>query len=299
MDKNNLPTLIGLYLKGEASETQRLELEAWINQSKANQEEFDALTSVWRQTEGLRVTTKVDTTKAWEQFQNLREAPVQRGTKVIDMGRWLMRIAALLVVGLGIAYSVGDFFYKPANIIARTGTGEQLEVTLPDGSLITLHQNSRIIYPEKFQSNSREVQMEGEIFFDIFRDESKPFTILATNTSVQVLGTSFNVRSNLVSTEVGVATGIVAFYPTEQPASKVLLKAGEVGIYQVDSGQLHKGEQADPNYHAWHTKQLLFNNTPLDSLALTLSNYFPSNIELEKLRFKKTAESQLLLKIRH
>ena len=63
----------------------------------------------------------------------------------------------------------------------------------PDGSIVTLNRNSKLIFPKHFTKNVREVTITGEAFFDVKPNTSKPFIINAGNVQVKVLGTSFNV----------------------------------------------------------------------------------------------------------
>lgn len=76
----------------------------------------------------------------------------------------------------------------------HTGAGEKTVVTLPDGSTVTL--NSRSQMSARVSNDAREVKLEGgEAFFNVAKDVSRPFDVNATNVSVAVVGTQFNVNS--------------------------------------------------------------------------------------------------------
>lgn len=93
-------------------------------------------------------------------------------------------------------------------------SGMQKEVHLPDNSRITLEPFSTLKYPTAFDDDQRTVFLQGEAFFDIARDTTKPFLIFANETVTKVLGTSFRIKAfaGEKTVEVEVKTGKVAVY---------------------------------------------------------------------------------------
>src|SRR4029078_631833 len=92
-----------------------------------------------------------------------------------------------------------------------TKRGSKSKVQLPDGTQVWLNADSRIAYNEKFQGNLREVTLEGEAYFDVVRDEKRPFVIHTAAIDIKVLGTAFNVRSyaNEKNTETSLIRGSI------------------------------------------------------------------------------------------
>lgn len=76
----------------------------------------------------------------------------------------------------------------------QTPMGGQYKLTLPDGSKVWLNAASSLKYPVVFIGNERKVEITGEAYFEIAKDESKPFKVLLNNMEIQVLGTHFNVN---------------------------------------------------------------------------------------------------------
>jgi transmembrane sensor len=85
------------------------------------------------------------------------------------------------------------------------------EYILPDGSVVALNSNSKLVFPKQFKGDTREVTIEGEAFFDVKPNAEKPFIINAGNAQVKVVGTSFNVCAypETETVEVVVETGKV------------------------------------------------------------------------------------------
>jgi transmembrane sensor len=100
----------------------------------------------------------------------------------------------------------GELMYKSAGNIKDkkiihgyntviTPRGGQYQLLLPDGSKIWLNAESSITYPVVFTGNTREVKITGEVYFEVAKDKTKPFLVLAEDTKIEVLGTHFNVNA--------------------------------------------------------------------------------------------------------
>lgn len=269
--------LIGKYLKNEVTSQEKEALEAWINKSEANREEFNTLRKIWDRTGSLRKDQPVEVDKTWNRFVEIRG---QKRSKIILMPKWIRRAAAILVIGISLSYLTWDQWLKPDLVHVVTLANKQSEILLPDGTKVWLNRNSKLSYPEEFEASGRDVQLEGEAFFEVTRNEAQPFVITTSDVAVKVLGTSFNMKADVDSTEVIVATGKVAFYKLENRKQPVVLSPNDKGIFRERSGQLIKKQNADPNFLAWKTGKLVFENTALDDVIKTVSTFYNKKVEL-------------------
>ena len=96
---------------------------------------------------------------------------------------------ALLCLSVWTAY----LYMQPAAIQTISTLAETRTVRLPDGSSVMLNHYSSLSYPEKFQSDKREVELNGEAYFEVSKDPKHPFIVQTETIDVQVLGTHFNV----------------------------------------------------------------------------------------------------------
>ncbi|WP_442590258.1 FecR family protein [Pedobacter sp. AW31-3R] len=78
---------------------------------------------------------------------------------------------------------------------AATAGGNTYMLTLPDGTKVWLNAASQIEFPSRFDGENRQVNLEGEAFFQVAKDSAHPFIVIAKNQQIKVLGTHFNVNS--------------------------------------------------------------------------------------------------------
>ncbi|MCY7351972.1 MAG: FecR domain-containing protein [Cytophagaceae bacterium] len=147
-------------------------------------------------------------------------------------------------------------------------TDKPLEVSLPDGSRVTLNRKSKLTYPADFDEDIRSVSLTGEAFFDVKTNSEKPFIIQAAGAEVRVLGTSFNVDATTPNVTVNVATGRVLFSVRQHA---IVLTKGQAVAFRAEADTILKVPRADPNANAYKTRLLLFEATPLSQLVEALN----------------------------
>ncbi|TRX60564.1 DUF4974 domain-containing protein [Fulvivirga sp. M361] len=189
----------------------------------------------------------------------------------IPLKKWALRIAASLSLIL-----VGYLMW-PSNQKVVTTTGQKSEIILTDGSTVFLNHSSVLKYKKSFGEDSREIQLEGEAFFEVKKKPELPFVINTGGTSVSVLGTSFNVHSRKKNSviEVTVVTGKVRF---NGAGKEEIILPGEMGIYDRSTGQLIKVSLDEFNTMAWHSRKLEFESTAFDQIEKTLEKVFDIEI---------------------
>ena len=87
--------------------------------------------------------------------------------------------------------------------------GQRINITLADGTNVWLNARTTIQYPITFNEKERLVKLDGEAYFDVTKDKSKPFIVQTNNYNVEVLGTKFDVDS-YSETEIFETTGKTA-----------------------------------------------------------------------------------------
>jgi ferric-dicitrate binding protein FerR (iron transport regulator) len=107
--------------------------------------------------------------------------------------------------------------------------GQKSKITLPDGTQVWLNADSKIKYPEHFAADIREVNLEGEAYFDVAHNKEKPFIIHTKEMNIKVLGTAFNVRAypNEKMSEAALIRGSIEVSFNNRPDQKLILKPNE------------------------------------------------------------------------
>ncbi|GAA5225343.1 FecR family protein [Membranihabitans marinus] len=155
--------------------------------------------------------------------------------------KWSLAAGVLIVVGF---LSV-IFMFKntdPDTLSYQTGFGETLDIALPDGSSVSLNANSKIEWDNLWKGKGvRNIQLEGEAFFDVQHlDEDQSFFVQTKDLSIQVLGTSFNVDSRVLSTEVYLEEGKVQLQLAAEKDTIYSMAPGEKIIYKAEEKAVKK-----------------------------------------------------------
>ncbi len=169
------------------------------------------------------------------------------------------------------------------DIIAyRAGADVRRDVELDDGTRVTLNVNAEMAV--SFDSGQRNVRLRaGEAYFDVARDESRPFVIEAGDGRVAVLGTAFNMRLTEHGFTVAVTEGRVAVSPTPDlpdansqvltpdQAADVDTRIAALTLFPVDADAIS----------AWRRGQLIYRDAPLAEVIGDISRYVGANIVLD------------------
>ena len=225
-----------------------------------------------------------------------KESGVERGQiRPLHTRPWAalsrtFRIAASVLVVMSIAFyfwrhNAAALFGNTVSVV--TGKGERKEIKLPDGSTVWLNESSKMEYPRHFAEHQRKVVLvDGEAYFDIKRDESKPFFVAASGTTTRVLGTAFNIRSYhfLKSILVTVTRGKVQVERAGGavgPERNILLPNEQVS-YDVKTREITKVNVNSANAVAWKEGRLLFDNESFANVIAILENKFDVKIRAEE-----------------
>ena len=277
--------LLVRFLAEEASVQERRQVENWMAADPQHQRYVEQMRLIWQNSATAGDFAAIDAKSDWEEVK-VRMDPRWKETRPLSpaKNRWLyplLRIAAVLVLGLGIVieFSPGlkQYFFNREQV--RVAADKPVQFTLPDGTKVYLNTNARLYYPENFSGAKRAVRLTGEAFFEVTPDREKPFVIATGKVFTRVLGTSFSVNAPVEdSVLVTVVTGKVALEERDKEADQVIMNPGETGAYL--KGQLTKAANGDPNFLAWKTGILTFQSTPLPEVARTLSRYYHRPVQL-------------------
>jgi len=268
---SDIYSILSKYFDDEASYEEKHQVQQF---KLENPKEFEALQSLWSK-RGID-PINVDSAKAWEKIAAKAEKP-----KVIPLYRNLKIVASIAAVFLMLSLIGSRMIWRDSSesLVVSSKDGIQ-EVELSDGSIVHLNEGATIEFPEEFDTDVRNVTLKGEAFFDVAKDVDRPFKIITNHSTVEVLGTSFNIDTENDQTQISVATGKVKVASLFRNES-VILTPNQSAI--IDSQKLNKFETENQNYQTWRTGVFNFDKASIDQVVLELNKYYEGRIELKDL----------------
>jgi transmembrane sensor len=205
-------------------------------------------------------------------------------------GLWLGIAASLLLV-FSVSYifyfnqplenEIKDFEVEELTAITKlTPRGNKKIISLPDGSTVVLNSDSKLTYGSDFSRN-RIINLEGEGFFEVKKDEAHPFTVITGKISTTALGTSFNVRAYGESSDIQVslASGKVRVQNTEDE-NLIEINPGEAVDFSNKQQTLQKHQIDISKVLNWKEGILHFDKVPFHQVILELERWYGVEISL-------------------
>lgn len=234
---------------------------------------------------------KSKTDQAWAQLytrleqDGLLDKPIS-GTQIpyrIGLMKWAAAIV-ILCVSVATAIFLGRERTPETALLTlhNNEASTTLVTTLEDGSIVYLADNSQLSYPEHFQREKREVSLLGNALFDVSGNKERPFLIETEQARIEVLGTSFNIKSSDKSAfELAVRRGLVKV-TLKKNGEQTLVKAGQT--VSLFSNRLQVAPTQDNEQFSDYTRRIQFKDERLGDILHVI------NLEYPKMPLKTTVD---------
>jgi ferric-dicitrate binding protein FerR (iron transport regulator) len=296
MDPNQKEVWAIKYLCGEATLKELEALKVLLNEDLVFRKRFIELRDIWNAAH----LTEFDSQNAFCRFEKRIESSSEERHKVHSI-TWLkyVAVAASLIISilagrLFISAPETDLIYYTH----QTAAGERKTIELPDGTKVWLNGQSILTYTSSFNAENRSVDFNGEAFFDVSHDHTKPFEVLSDNHHVKVLGTRFKLeaRSEDIYVTTVLVEGKVQVTVPERQLGCILLP-GQKSVYNKVNRQLEKERETGiEEYTALVKGQLVFDDERLSVLVHRLEYWYGVTIVVDEaikdLRFTGTFEKE-------
>ncbi|RZK60754.1 MAG: FecR family protein [Pedobacter sp.] len=189
--------------------------------------------------------------------------------------KWALVAIVFSIFSFG-GYQLYDSqFNKIEYLTLHNGNGKISEFMLSDGTKISLNANSTLKYPKVFNGEKRDVELDGEAFFEVAKDKTKPFSVIANGIKTTVLGTKFNVSSykNTAKIKVALVEGKVEVQ-TLGGRDKMILKPAEMATFTIETGALTRSDFNARTVSLWKTGAVVFESASFDDIAAKLNNIY-------------------------
>ncbi|MCE8626303.1 FecR domain-containing protein [Bacteroides fragilis] len=217
------------YFNGDAGPEEEKKIRQYIEASEENWKEY------------LRERKFFDTIILKERAVSVQKQAGRR-RMIRRIGFECLKVAVVLLIALGTTYF---WLNRPSETESRsvvsTLKGQMANITLPDGSRVWLNSNTRIEYPQNFADKRRDVEIDGEAYFEVTHDAKKPFVVhTSEKEQIEVLGTRFYVEaySGTKEFETALIEGSVRVKAgnsqlTLRPSYKAVLKGGKMTVEKI------------------------------------------------------------------
>lgn len=272
MQKSDFDQLMERYVTGQVSEQERKKIEAWLDVMKT-EDNTDLELSDEDEARIFQKLTSNQTT--------VDDVVAMRPKRKARLDRWMLRIAASLVIISLVSYTVWYFTASPEyqlEVVSKNGIEK---IILNDGSLVWMHGESKVMYYEKQSDGARYTTFEGEALFEVVKDEHHPFIVQCGDVKVKVLGTSFSLKTNPEHVELTVLTGKVNLSSSANtegidvlPQEKVIYKSnGEFEKLSTNQQEVASiTENTDYN--------MQFTNNGMDDVIKRIESKFNVSVKL-------------------
>lgn len=288
---SNIESAIQRFQMGSATPNDEKIIYNWMKENPEDRDRVFREKDIWESTKlGSEQLNELED-KQWVKFQSRILSRQSRTFSIAE----LIKIAAIVVISLGIGwfgrslYTQRAFPWENAEMQSIKATkGQVKEIFLADGTHVWLNSDSELSFPDRFNSNNRNVKLNGEAYFEVTANEKKPFFVRTGNHTVKVIGTRFNVckysDTNIIETtleegKVKIITGDIIHD----------LLPGEQSSFSTSTCNVRISKTDIDIYTTWKDGRYEFRNEPINKIFQIIERWwdvkidYPENLKEERI----------------
>lgn len=304
--------LIARYLAGECTDEEEAGVKQWIASDPLNKSLMNDFRQIWKASQEKNQDFS-DYFNAEEDWEELRYRIMKSSNDMLEekssepsvlqlsnrsqksKGRYtfILRVAAIILfsslIGVVVYQNIEQQPQEMVEPVLREIAMEKAQrgnITLSDGTQVTLNAESKIILPNVFKSDKREITLVGQAFFDVAHNPERPFIIHTDKAEVEVLGTSLDIRSypEDKTVQVVVKEGRVSFKSNKECVDEnAMLTAGERGELDLSNDRITTDKVEDMDlFLSWTKGYLKFKDAPMSRVAKELERKYDIEITFEQ-----------------
>lgn len=251
--------LLYKYFKGTATIEEEKRILDWVEASEENREAF------------LKERMMFDVAL----FSD-RQSAGKKTFRLAPILKWGIRVAAVIIVGVCGYFMTNDYLYNQASLpqTVTVPAGQRAQITLADGTRVWLNAQSTLTYASNFGRGERNVELDGEAYFEVAKNKDIPFYVHTEMNKVKVVGTSFNVCAYTGSKEFGttLVEGIVDIYPAN--SNQMITRLQKDEVFLNEDGKCKKTILPSYEYLRWKEGLYCFDDAPFNSILGRLEKYY-------------------------
>lgn len=267
------------YFSGEPGQSDTSELLDQLKTDQQLREEFVRLQNIYALTHLSKLSkNESEGRRSFQVFmQQLKTKKQQKAVRLV------MQYAATALVLIASTFFTTKHFLGDAGSNKAMNTlvvpaGQRAQLTLQDGTSVWLNAQSTLTYPARFSGKTRRVTVSGEAYFDVVKNQKKPFIVSTQDMEMKVLGTQFNVYSypgtGYIKTDL--VEGSLMVCDKQSPQASITLKPNEQII--MKDGKMVVGKIQDSDHFLWKDGIYAFENERLLDIIEKLQLYYDVKI---------------------
>ena len=265
------------FVQGKTSPVENKEVQEWLEQDEENVNLFLKVKRLWEEDKHESFISKDEISSEWQKVSNLIEKPAP---KIYPLKRILQVAAAIVAIISITSVMYVQFASNKSSAIYATKIGERKKIVLEDGTSVWMNASSTLKVEKHFGHKNRQVELIGEAWFDVTKNDKIPFIVRAQDINVKVHGTQFNV--NAYDWENSIVTtleeGSISLY-SESNNESVFLTPGEMGTFEKANNSITISKKDTPQYSSWRNNILYFNETQLDIILRRIENHYGVSVQ--------------------
>ena len=267
------------YFDGELTPDEVREVEAWASAAPENRALLEELYYTLSLGDKAVVMEEVDSKRALEGFKRER-AHRERHSHHGVFGRSSRYVALAAAFAGGIILTLAllsGALNENRDYAVATPAGQRARFVLPDGSTAWLNSSTKLTYRTTFWSKERNIELNGEAYFEVVHNQKAPFVVRCGKVETQVLGTKFNVRARKKENRVvtTLLNGSVQVTVLGGGEHRYLLKPGEsIDVDVLTNKACLTAPPAAHDVLLWINGRLTFEQQSFEKIALCLEKHF-------------------------
>jgi len=283
----DIDQLITSFFSEELSPDQLIELENWIDSDEANKTHFLKMQEIWFSSGITNPMRSYNTDKAFERFltktKEVQKQKIQSKRRLLHPIWYAAAIALLLIVSW-FSYQQGgrQLENQFSDMIVEAPLGSKTKLYLPDGSLVWLNAGSKIVYSQGFGVNERNINLSGEGYFEVIKNEKLPFKVKTDELHLQVLGTKFNFKNYDEDEEASISLieGKVQVNNIIGDKNNTHLSPDQKAFLNKKTGKMHISSINAKYTTEWTNGNLFFDEESLPDIVKELHRSYNVNIKI-------------------
>lgn len=254
------------FFNGSSTFEEEEQIKKWMELSEENKQAFFHERKIF---DALTVISDAKTCSIPESATNVPPRRV-----------WLkefLKIASIILLTFGSTIGLQHYIKSRQPIAMQTITvpaGQYISLNLPDGTAVWLNSRSTLRYPIDFNTKERKIELDGEAYFEVSKNEELPFIVATDKYDVEVLGTKFNVeayseKGNFITT---LMEGKVQVYNQKLKEEKIILSPNTKAIYENGGLTVHHVD--DYTTYRWKEGLICFQDASFSSIMESFEKYY-------------------------